>query len=631
MSKLQEAIARQRAAAAVATKTPGTALPEVDYSAYADLVPEAEPVDPVVEKANETIDSLITSLGIVGAYNAFIKKMKPKVGRKSESIMISCPLPWHEDKNPSAWMNSDKNVWHCAACERGGDFYDLAAIGLGYNLETYKTESFPELRRDIAKHFGYEVFEVPGEESVLYTEEPTKPNGVKVEVKSTPSATEEDEELDESVLNLEAEIQAKLETSEDYTIKWRDIVKPNTFIWKYMEAASQDQNVEEFHFWNSLLALGMAVGRNVYANDNPAVYANLFVCLLGGSSTGKTKSRRYLDDMLLKVLPFDEGLDYPDGAKEIVQPNSAEFLIRSFMHPVQTMTASGALTTSDYASVRGLVRFEEMSSYKAIAGRQGSDLGSRMLEFYDCKKRVSTGSLASGSTIAGDPFASAFTTTQPRSLAKILSQSDEDSGFLNRWLFVGGKSKPEVFWGSRKPDMKAAEDELFRIHIWANTTRAVGLSKEAEWQGNKDLNDFVGPDKNKHDPALGRIDLTIKKLCLLFAINEMTDEITLEIYQRVMKLYNYIKSYSLFKSENLQSVSERTEVENFIIEKCREFYDMTGEWPTARDIMRKVTRKVNGSTDLVRTLDSMCKTGYLHVDILKPKVGRPTTRYAVID
>ena len=422
MSKLQEALAARRAAIGVIDK-PETALSEVDFSQYADLIPEAEPVDPVVAKTNETIDGLISSLGVVGAYKAFIHKMTPKVGRKSESIMISCPLPWHADKNPSAWMNSDKNTWFCGTCQRGGDVYDLAAIGLGYNLETYKEQSFVDLRKDIARHFGYEVYEQPHAEPILYVEPPKpvitpqKINGTSKLANSANSPAEPDEELDKEILDLEAEIQAKLENSADYTINWREIVKPDTFIWKYMEAATQDSNVEEFHFWNALIALGMAVGRNVFANDAPPVYANLFVCLLGGSSTGKTKSRRYLDKMLLKVLPFDDKLDYPDGAKEIVQPNSAEFLIRSFSKPVETLTAAGSVAVADYASVRGLIRFEELASYKAIAGRQGSDLGTRMLEFYDCKDRVSTGSLASGTTIAGQPFASAFTTTQPRQLA----------------------------------------------------------------------------------------------------------------------------------------------------------------------------------------------------------------------
>jgi hypothetical protein len=50
-------------------------------------------------------------------------------------------------------MNSDKNTWFCGGCQRGGDIYDLAAIGLGFDIENYKNSQFVELRRAIASHF----------------------------------------------------------------------------------------------------------------------------------------------------------------------------------------------------------------------------------------------------------------------------------------------------------------------------------------------------------------------------------------------------------------------------------------------------------------------------------------------
>ncbi len=170
MSKLKAAIAARQAPVTL-ERIPAKTLPEVNnnLTQYADLVPELEErSDPEYEQANKTIDELVDRLGIIGAYKAFIHKMEPKKGRKSESIMISCPLPWHEDKNPSAWMNSDKNTWFCGGCQRGGDTYDLAAIGLGYDIDNYKTTSFVELRHSIAQHFGYEVYQSAGQPYIIY-------------------------------------------------------------------------------------------------------------------------------------------------------------------------------------------------------------------------------------------------------------------------------------------------------------------------------------------------------------------------------------------------------------------------------------------------------------------------------
>ena len=36
-----------------------------------------------------------------------------------------CPIPDHEDSNPSASINEDACRWRCHACDRGGDIYDL--------------------------------------------------------------------------------------------------------------------------------------------------------------------------------------------------------------------------------------------------------------------------------------------------------------------------------------------------------------------------------------------------------------------------------------------------------------------------------------------------------------------------
>jgi DNA primase len=37
----------------------------------------------------------------------------------------SCPLPEHEDTNPSASVNEEACRWRCHTCDKGGDIYDL--------------------------------------------------------------------------------------------------------------------------------------------------------------------------------------------------------------------------------------------------------------------------------------------------------------------------------------------------------------------------------------------------------------------------------------------------------------------------------------------------------------------------
>jgi SepF-like predicted cell division protein (DUF552 family) len=109
----------------------------------------------------------------------------------------------------------------------------------------------------------------------------------------------------------------------------------------------------------------------------------------------------------------------------------------------------------------------------------------------------------------------------------------------------------------------------------------------------------------------------------------MTTEITLEMYERVMLMYNYIKAYAIFRVENLEQATQQSETELLVIEKIKELYAKNNEWPTGREILRTLQRKVHGSGDLTKILDNLVKINELKTIIVKPKVGRPTVRYAI--
>ena len=119
-----------------------------------DLIPDVGRITRSPE--NEAIDRTLATIGILEAYEKWCpKRPMPKVGNKTESIMVRCPNPAHEDKKPSAWVNTDKNAGNCAVCG-GFDKFDIAAWGLGFDVPGYKSkEKFPELRRAMARDLGH--------------------------------------------------------------------------------------------------------------------------------------------------------------------------------------------------------------------------------------------------------------------------------------------------------------------------------------------------------------------------------------------------------------------------------------------------------------------------------------------
>ena len=91
-----------------------------------------------------------------------------------------------------------------------------------------------------------------------------------------------------------------------------------------MKAVTIDDVPEEYHFWHAMMGLGLTVGRDVSLVDNPEVYANLFVCLLGMTGSGKSKAKRYLSNVMHEAAPWDNNQKEPLGVKMIPTPASAE-------------------------------------------------------------------------------------------------------------------------------------------------------------------------------------------------------------------------------------------------------------------------------------------------------------------
>lgn len=162
----------------------GVATPKTDAAAKSmlagvqvppdwDFVKRDIPAIPEFERsdADKALDEIVRTLPITVAYRRWIPKGDPEIAYAGqvESIMISCPMPGHEDQNPSAWCNTAKNLWFCAKCTYGGDIYDLAAIRFGFPVPSYKTNGqFRQVRAAMARDFGIETVRgVNGKEYVV--------------------------------------------------------------------------------------------------------------------------------------------------------------------------------------------------------------------------------------------------------------------------------------------------------------------------------------------------------------------------------------------------------------------------------------------------------------------------------
>lgn len=583
------------------------------------------------------LDRIIEDINFPTAYNKWIGKSQA-IQTKQDGNMISCPMPDHPDKNPSAWFN-DAGLWRCEYCDEGGDKYDLAAIHFGYPRPGYKDGAmFHKLRKDMAESFGWRFKSVPGGE-LIYREEPSPAPTVQqpppaaqesVGIKPPEEPVHEDPDL-APVSHMWADDEPE-EIVHYPSLKWQTLVPEDTFLYEYMKATSNDDSPEEYHFWHGLLALGHAVGRKVTLDDFRPVYGNLLLCLLGQTGTGKSRSRHWLDQVIRAVAPYHEDGTSTRGVKLVPVPSSGEYLVNAFVY--EGKDPANGKASLGFQPVNGIVDFDEMSALLSRANRQGSVIKPTIMAFADAANEVKIGGLQRGDFIASQPFCSIMASTQPKAIRTLLSRTDTGSGFLNRWVFAGGKPKQsEVLGGSHSSmsiDLTRAIEELKKVYGWGGFEKSITLTAEAYTEFVRYFRTFLEPTKTKDETdLLKRIDLLSKKLMLLFTINKRGKEVDLQSVKAMETVMEYVIECFGILNENI-GITVMQDVMNEIMRHIQRHQNKTGRGASPRDIARYTARKNYTLEQIKRALDTMTALDMIELEPKNGSVGRPTSRYRVV-
>lgn len=571
------------------TQPPGFAQEDIPEA------PSQELSDIAVE-----LDNVLADLDILDAYRKFCGKMEPNVGSRRESIMISCPNPSHPDKVPSAWINLDKQVWHCGACDFGGDKFTIAALNYGMPMGSYQQDFF-DLKKRMADDLGYTIKKTLSGQNYIDTpiieveEEPEVSNVVAIHGNEAYTVPELD--------------------AEKLFIDWEQIVPSDTFLYEYMKAATIDDLPHEYHFWCGLLGVAFAAGRSQQIMEAPSVKPNLYVVTYGKTGSGKSRSFNPLMMLLQSVLPYNEDTSVSTtGTKILASPASAESLISQFSRLIDG--------TDEYESVRGLIKIEEFASFVVRAGRNGNNLKQQLIEMFDAKEGpIDTHGKVSGLSRAMDPFCQVLTSTQPEAIHDFLRRTDIHSGFLNRYIISAGEPRVEpISYGGVTHDLSTASDRLRDVHTWCMTDRLMTLQGAAfdEWDAFYKFRVFPAKISN---PMYSRLDLILKKIILNFTINEMRPEPTVDIVERACSLTEYlIEGFRLFAQD--LSYNEN--------EECRNHVKLILSQAKRPLGMRELTLQLQEYPMklVLDTLQQMAKLEEIHEDVSKPKQGRPQVKYS---
>lgn len=593
---------------------------------WKQFIPDIDPNEATqnISPEQKVLDDFIELISITDAYNQWVGKGHVDARGRKDSIKVRCPNPAHPDNHPSAWLNTEKNVYHCGACSMGGDIWDLAAWRFGYPVPGYKNDpaSFRSLREQIGQYFGLYIEKgIAGDLHVVQsvpesnTGEPEQNQQHTENIAYTPQGSEYAEQHLETV---------RLHPS----IDWRTIVPENTFLRAYLEATTVDDSPEEFHFFNGLLGLGAAFGGLRTLEDSPQVSGNLFVCLVGGTGTGKSKSKRHLVHLLHQALPYKPDDQPPFGTQYLNGIQSGEVLIKQFQHAIVDPVTNKVI--GYWPGVKAVLDFEELAELVSKNSRMGSTLKNVLMNMYDSPVWLSSTSMAHGNIVAEKPFGSAITTTQYDSIRSLISKGDDVSGFANRWTFVTGPAKKQFSVNRAQVDTSRASGLLAGINMRTRAHELITWADTGEKAWDTFFHSTLHAARAQTDMTIiQRIDLMLKKLFLLFAVNENSSQVTESIVTRVLSLFPYlIETYGVVE-QKISATVEGDDTDRIM----RHIHRLTtnSRGPTATELYRMMKNKNNSPTKVRKILENLVVLGM--VTELKvppgPKGGRPTSCYVL--
>lgn len=655
---------------------------------------------PVVEHRGDGVKNELKALDLLSIYRAWFAPAAERRGGGDE-VNLSCfNTDFHArgDKNPQFGINTAKQTYHCHACGVSGDIIDLAAVRWGLAGPDHRC---PDDRvHEAVKCAGEELlgytfaFTGPGgwqkvpqwdgvaqpaaprwetPESHLRLVPPTPPaylppapppvanptmligelGGVSRETAgpdltgyAPPVRTAADfgQGADRRAAQHAEDAEEARLWEADFSLDWRAFVPERTPLRSYMEIVTSDDTPEEFHFWNFMSLLGLTLGKKVFTPDTKPVYGNLLTCVIGRSGQGKSRAEEFVHDLIAAAAPFNEHDHLTTGIKVIKNPGSGEYLASQFLHEIPDPTAEPGKGREKAPmlrnpSVKALVRWPEMATMIGKSQGKGSIIQQTVIELYDVPRHIGGGSMTNGSYGADNPFGSVATTTQLKTLRKLVSSDDAASGFLNRWLFIIGKSKPRQARG-RIVDVAPVVPHMKRLQEWTE-------KMARDRRGRLDLDDDTPggsgevydrivltkavPLEEDSSEMLSRAVLTFKKLVLLFSANMMEEVISVEAIRQAEIAFDYLVDCLRHIGVRLQR-GEFDELEAAITETI---VAAGQEGATGTDLRRVLKRKDPAwTTDVVnKALEVLQKAGKVELaTIPQPggRPGRPLKRYFLV-
>lgn len=433
---------------------------------------------------------------------------------------------------------------------------------------------------------------------------------------------------------LEEEPEQDLVSESNYpTYNLKDVLPDkNTFLDAFCAEGLKVALPEEFHLFVGLAALSVAVGRSAALKRiEIPTYPNLGICLTANSAAGKGRCMSLGTSVVEAALPFDDtplsSMMDPEGVWVSHLPGSGEQLIKNL--DVSSRNEDGKIVRVH--TLVSLIQFDEMARFVSKSGGRGEENSykSIIIEFADCKDRITTNAGGRSSTVA-DGFVSFLTSTQPGHLRSQFGQRDKAGGFLNRFIFPFGRSVKQPAFESVVVDKTLPVMLLRDTHNWVRSLSKTSDSgfTPSHWYRDEDwtaaaketYGDFIDrvidPECERNTEQadiLGRMRVNVLRLILLFAVNLHSQTIEVEHVESALALYPYLKACALALTLEIKK-TENSENLDLILNAVKKVEASTKPRPASKYDLNRASAEIKNMNleDFTNAVNKLVQSGQIH-------------------
>ncbi len=217
-------------------------------------------------------------------------------------------------------------------------------------------------------------------------------------------------------------------------VKYTTLVKPDTFIGKYMSYMAGLETPSSYDFWTAVWLTSLALGRGLtVSRPRIPVHMNWYIILCAESgltrkSTAVNKAT-HVAHAYLKMIGGDDVTFIEDKTTP------------------ETLEATLHLATREHGHAHCAISISELVRFLGRE-RYNMSMPGLLTDLYDCPdQRRSPGTLARGPSVIEKVYVSFLSASTPSWLAKSVNPNVVEGGFTSRVIFVHAeRRKQQVAW-----------------------------------------------------------------------------------------------------------------------------------------------------------------------------------------